>query len=62
MGLEAGVYLYHKMTPPPNLGHFWVVFEGHMSAVCLSGYATAYCLLVELTRCRYVWREYVYLK
>jgi len=50
MGLEAGVYLYHKMTPPPNLGHFWVVFEGHMSAVCLSGYATAYCLLVELTR------------
>jgi len=28
MGLEGGVYLYHKMTPPPNLGHFWVVFEG----------------------------------
>jgi len=27
MGLEGGVYLYHKMTPPPNLGHFWVVFE-----------------------------------
>jgi len=21
MGLEGGVYLYHKMTPPPNLGH-----------------------------------------
>jgi hypothetical protein len=28
MGLERGVYLYHKMTPPPNLGHSWVVFEG----------------------------------
>ena len=28
MGLEGGVYLYHKMTPPPNLGHSWVVFEG----------------------------------
>jgi len=28
MGLEGGVYLYHKMTPPPNLGRFWVVFEG----------------------------------
>ena len=28
MGLEGGVYLYHKMTRPPNLGHSWVVFEG----------------------------------
>jgi len=28
MGLEAGIYLYHKMTPPPNLGHSWVIFEG----------------------------------
>ena len=28
MGLEGGVYLYHKMTPPPNLGHFWVFLEG----------------------------------
>ena len=28
MGLEGGVYLYHKRTPPPNLGHSWVVFEG----------------------------------
>jgi len=28
MGLEGGVYLYHKMTPPPNLGDSWVVFEG----------------------------------
>ena len=28
MGLEGGVYLYHKMTPPPNLSHSWVVFEG----------------------------------
>jgi len=28
MGLEERVYLYHKMTPPPNLGHFWVIFEG----------------------------------
>jgi len=28
MPLEGGVYLYHKMTPPPNLGHSWVVFEG----------------------------------
>jgi len=28
MGLEGGVYLYHKMTPPPTLGHSWVVFEG----------------------------------
>jgi len=28
MGLEGGVYLYHKMTPTPNLGHSWVVFEG----------------------------------
>ena len=28
MGLEGVVYLYHKMTPPPNFGHFWVIFEG----------------------------------
>ena len=28
MGLVRGVYLYHKMTPPPNLGHSWVIFEG----------------------------------
>jgi len=28
MGLEGGVYLYHKMTPPPTVGHSWVVFEG----------------------------------
>jgi len=28
MGLEGGVYLYHKVTPPQNLGRFWVVFEG----------------------------------
>ena len=28
MGLEGGVYLYHKMTPPPNLGHSWVIFDG----------------------------------
>jgi len=28
MGLEGEVYLYHKMTPPPNLGHSWVIFEG----------------------------------
>jgi len=28
MGLEGGVYLYHKMTPSPNLGHSWVIFEG----------------------------------
>jgi len=28
MGLEGGGYLYHKMTPPPNLGRSWVVFEG----------------------------------
>jgi len=28
MGLEGGVYLYHTMTPPPNLGHSCVVFEG----------------------------------
>jgi len=28
MDLEGGVYLYHKMTPPPNLGHSWVVLEG----------------------------------
>jgi len=28
MGLEGGVYLYHQMTPPSNLGHSWVVFEG----------------------------------
>jgi len=28
MGLEGGAYLYHKMTPPPNVGHSWVVFEG----------------------------------
>jgi len=27
MGLEGGFYLYHKMTPPPNLGDSWVVFE-----------------------------------
>ena len=20
--------MYHKMTPPPNLGHSWVIFEG----------------------------------
>ena len=26
MGLEGGICLQHKMTPPPNLGHFWVVF------------------------------------
>jgi len=25
---KGGIYLYHKMTPPPNLGHSWVVFEG----------------------------------
>jgi len=28
MGLEGGVYLYHRMTPPSNLGHFWVILEG----------------------------------
>jgi len=28
MGFEGGVYLYNKMTPPPNLGHSWDVFEG----------------------------------
>ena len=28
MGLEGGVYLYHTMTPSPNLGHAWVIFEG----------------------------------
>ena len=28
MGLEGGVYLYHRMTPPTNLGHSWVIFEG----------------------------------
>ena len=28
MGLEGGVYLYHKMTPPPNLAHSWVVLRG----------------------------------
>jgi len=27
MGFEEEVDLYHKMTPPPNLGHSWVVFE-----------------------------------
>jgi len=27
MGLEGGVYLY-QTTPPPNLSHSWVVFEG----------------------------------
>jgi len=27
MGLEGGVYLYYKMTPPSNFGHFWVIFE-----------------------------------
>jgi len=27
-GLEGGVYLYHRMTPPTNLGHSWVIFEG----------------------------------
>jgi len=25
---KGGVYLYHKMTPPSNLGCFWVIFEG----------------------------------
>ena len=24
MCLEGEVYVYHKMTLPPNLGHFWV--------------------------------------
>jgi len=28
MGLEGWVYLYHTITPPPNLGHSWVIFEG----------------------------------
>ena len=28
MGLEGGVYMYNKMTPPPNFIHFWVLFEG----------------------------------
>ena len=28
MGLEGGVYLYHDMTTPPNLGHSCVIFEG----------------------------------
>jgi len=28
MGLERGLYLYRKMTPPPNFGHFWIIFEG----------------------------------
>jgi len=27
MGLEGGVYLYHKTTPPPNLCYSWLVFE-----------------------------------
>ena len=27
MGLEGGVYLYHKTTPSPNLGHSWLSFE-----------------------------------
>ena len=22
------VYLYNKMTPPPNFGNFWIIFEG----------------------------------
>jgi len=28
MGLERGLCLYRKMTPPPNFGHFWIIFEG----------------------------------
>jgi len=27
-GFEGWFYLYHKMTPPPNLGHSWFIFEG----------------------------------
>ena len=25
---EGRVYLYHKTTPPPKLGDFWLIFEG----------------------------------
>jgi len=25
---QRRVYLYHKMTPPPNFGYFWIIFEG----------------------------------
>ena len=28
MGWEGGIYFYYKMTPPPNLGHSWVILEG----------------------------------
>jgi len=28
MVFNGGVYLYHKMTSPPNLRYFWFIFEG----------------------------------
>jgi len=33
MGLEGGIYLYHKMTPAPDLGHCWEVFEGFVDGL-----------------------------
>jgi len=54
MGLEGGIYLYHKMTPPPNLGHSWVIFEERSGGpkFCLQ----QSCFAMDLNKAAPPWR------
>jgi len=50
MASEEGVYLYHRMTLPPNLGHSWVVFCGMVPNFVFNKVVQQSCSTMDLNK------------